>query len=322
MMCHPFARATICWLAVAAATIAIHAQAPVVSPSQPTFRVTSDLVTVDAIVLRGREPVTGLTADDFELFDNGVPQSIEAISVPGGTHVIVVVDTSASVEGDILRNITRAMDALLRSLAREDRVSLVTFGDRVRVLARAALPGAALRDDISRITAEGGTALHDAIVVGTALAAADSRPALLVVFSDGADTASWTTATQTLELLRASNVVVCTVGAGLAQLPVSANLRRQRPYFESRTWVAAEASDAPLLLERVAQATGGSFLRVGRPDALARTFTDIVARYRHRYILSYAPTDVDTGGWHTIDVRLKGQRGTVQAREGYFAGSK
>jgi Ca-activated chloride channel homolog len=318
MTWRPIAFATLGWLAAGLAPLGVHAQAPVVAPSEPTFRITSDLVPVDAIVLRGREPVTGLTADDFELFDNGVPQTIEAITVPGGTHVIVVVDTSASVEGDILRNITRAMDALLRSLAREDRVSLVTFGDRIRILARAAEPGAALRDDFSRITAEGGTALHDAIVVGTALTAADRRPALLVVFTDGADTASWTTATQTLELLRASNVVVCTVGAGLAQLPVSANLRRQRPYFESRTWVAAEASDAPLLLERVAQVTGGSFLRVGRPDALARTFTNIVKRYRQRYILSYAPTGVEPGGWHTIEVRLKGQRGTVQAREGYF----
>jgi VWFA-related protein len=296
------------------ATAGLHAQ-------EPSFRVTSDLVTVDALVLRGREPVPNLTAEDFELLDNGVPQAIAAITVPGGTHVIVVLDTSASVEGDILDNLSRALRALLGALTPEDRLSVVTFGDRVRLLTRAAAPGTQLDGILSGLSAEGGTALHDALVVGAALTGADPRPAVMVAFTDGADTASLTTATQILEMLRATSLVVFTVGAGLAELPLTAAKTGVRPYLESRTWIAAEATDAPLILHRIAQATGGSFMRVGRPEALARTFTDIVERYRQRYILSYVPTGVARDdGWHRLEVRLKGQRGSVQTRDGYYAG--
>jgi len=307
-----------------AASLILLSLAVGVSAQQPTFRISADLVAVDVLAFRGREPITGLTAGDFELLDNGVPQEIRSITVPGGAHVIVVLDTSASVEGAVLVNLTLALHALLDQLSASDRVSVLTFGDRVRVLARAAEPRAELAGTLATLTAEGATALHDAIVIATALGAADTRPALMVLFTDGADTASWTTATRTLDLLRASNLVVVTVGAGLAELPVTAAAVNQpRPYFTSRTWIGTEATDAPLMLERIAQATGGSFIRVGRPSTLARTFTEIVRRYSRRYVLSYAPQGVGRDdGWHTIEVRLKGQRGTVQAREGYLADSR
>lgn len=57
-----------------------------------------------------------------------------------------------------------------------------------------------------------------------------------------------------------------------------------------------------------------------RVNDLDATFTDIVARYRARYVLSYTPTGVGReDGWHRIEVRLKNQRGDVQAREGYLS---
>ena len=49
-------------------------------PQQPTFRARTDLVSVPVAVMSGREPVTGLTATDFELTDNGVRQTVEAVS--------------------------------------------------------------------------------------------------------------------------------------------------------------------------------------------------------------------------------------------------
>jgi VWFA-related protein len=291
----------------------------------PLFRVAADLVTVDTLVLRGRTPVPNLTAADFALLDNGVPQDIAVADVPGGTHVIAVVDTSASVEGDILRHLTQALTRVFSALTADDRVSVVTFGDTVRIVASAETPGSHLEEVVSRMTAVGGTALHDAIVVGAGLAALDERPALLVVFTDGSDTVSATSASQVLSLLRASNVVAFTVGANLQELryALGAALRRPRPYFERPAWILADLTDAPLLLHRVAQVTGGAYAHVGQPGEIARTLTDALARYRSRYILSYTPTGVGTDdGWHTIEVRLKSQRGTVHARDGYYAGRR
>lgn len=304
--------------AVATSWLATHA-APVAQ--QPAFSVSTDLVTVDVLAFRGREPIEGLTAEDFELTDNGVPQAIASIDVPGGAHVIAALDTSASVQGEVLVRLSDAVEALFNRLTSEDRISVVTFGDRVRLVLRAAVPGASLDVVRQGLVAAGGTALHDALLLASALTDADGRPAVMVVFTDGADTVSWTTAPAVLKVLEAANVVVFPVGAGLAEFPVSAAGLQPSLYLSSRTWLGPDGSDAPRFLERVARVSGGSFIRVGRPDALTRTFTEIIDRYRSRYVLSYTPTGVGRDdGYHRIEVRLKGQRGSVQAREGYVAG--
>lgn len=288
---------------------------------EPTFRTNTDLVTVDVLAFRGREPIRDLTSDDFELTDNGVPQAIASIAVPGGAHVIAVLDTSGSVEGETIARLSDAVSALLDRLTAEDRVSFVTFGDRVRLVARAATPAAAREAVRTRLVPAGGTALHDALLLASTLTNADRRPAVVVAFTDGADTASWTTAPTLVRALEAANVVVFPVGAGLAELPTSLAALQPSLYLTSRTWLSPDPTDAPRLLDRLARATGGSFIRVGRPDALARTFTEIIDRYRSRYVLSYTPTGVGKDdGWHRIEVKLKGQRGSVQAREGYVAG--
>lgn len=289
---------------------------------EPSFRVTTDVVTVDVLALRGGEPIAGLTPADFEVTDNGVPQSIASASIPGGAHVIVALDTSASVEGETLVQLRAALDALLARLTSEDRLSLVTFGGRVRLRLRAADPAAARTASLEAIAASGGTALHDAMVLASALTHADGRPAVMLVFTDGADTASWTSASGLLAALRAANVVVFPVGAGLVeQQPMRAANLAPSPYLSAPVWLGADAIDAPRLLDRVARVSGGSFIRVGRAGALVRTFTEIIDRYRSRYVLSYTPTGVGKDdGWHQIEVKLKGQRGSVQAREGYVAG--
>ena len=46
-------------------------------PPQPTFRTEVNYVRVDVYPTRDQMPVTDLTQDDFEVFDNGTPQKIE-----------------------------------------------------------------------------------------------------------------------------------------------------------------------------------------------------------------------------------------------------
>ena len=53
--------------------------------------------------------------------------------------------------------------------------------------------------------------------------------------------------------------------------------------------------------------------------ALGRTFLDVLAEFRQRYVLSYEPSGVPQTGWHTIDVKLKGRAGDIRARRGYYA---
>ena len=59
-------------MTAAAAAVALAQQAP----SQPVFRAGVDAVMVDVSVQTSDRPVSGLTAADFQLRDNGVQQEI------------------------------------------------------------------------------------------------------------------------------------------------------------------------------------------------------------------------------------------------------
>ncbi|HEX6217570.1 MAG TPA: hypothetical protein VFZ38_22210, partial [Vicinamibacterales bacterium] len=49
--------------------------------AQAVFRARTDLVAISASVKRGNAPVANLTARDFRVTDNGVPQSIDVVTI-------------------------------------------------------------------------------------------------------------------------------------------------------------------------------------------------------------------------------------------------
>jgi hypothetical protein len=64
--------------------------------------------------------------------------------------------------------------------------------------------------------------------------------------------------------------------------------------------------------------TGGESFVAQSSGGLERLFARIVGEFRTRYLLTYTPRDVDKGGWHPIEVKLKHKRGKVTARRGYL----
>ena len=53
-------------------------------------------------------------------------------------------------------------------------------------------------------------------------------------------------------------------------------------------------------------------------DRLREAFSRVVNEFRSRYLLTYTPEGVDAGGWHELDVRVRGRGRRVQARRGYL----
>ena len=164
--------------------------------------------------------------------------------------------------------------------------------------------------------AGGLTVLHDAVVLGVSLARADTRPAVLVLFTDGSDTGSWSSAATALDAVRHGHVVVFTVGAGL---PGGLASPPGTDYMRHPTWLAPLPGETLRFMQAVADTSGGEFLRVNRGAPLAETFRAILARYRQRYLLTYTPVGSSGRGWHRLDVRLRHRAGAVIAREGYMA---
>lgn len=311
-------------LLVLLSAAAVAAQPPQAPDPGPDFRSRADVVRIEVDVRRGDAPVRGLRATDFEVRDNGVPQRLTAATPLSGVHVVVAIDVSGSVDGELLLQQKEAVLEVLARVTADDCVSVVAFNDRVDVLATCSDEAALLGRLVGPLRASGGTALHDALIVASALARPDPRPAVVLLFTDGGDSSSWASARRALDHLRRLDTVVFPL------LPAEGALSSARRGSDSVLdplthphWLAPGPADTRRLLDRVAEVTGGEVIGARAASRLLETFAEVLGRYRQRYVLSFEPSGVATrDGWHTLDVRVVGQRAKVTARDGYWAGGR
>ena len=282
-------------------------------------------VRVDALVTDGRHPITGLTARDFELKDDGVVQAIAEIDheqLP--LNLILVFDTSTSVAGARLRALLDAGQSLVDQLRDGDRVAVLSFASRVRLLAPLTPSRQQVRGALAALEANGATSLRDAAFAALALRGADPGRTLLLIFSDGDDTSSWLSRAQVIEAASRTDAVVYAVAVTREQTVT--RLAVAAPGWPSTSvpmqvvrQETVAVKSAGRFLEELTQESGGRVLFATSDADLRGAFTKTLAEIRDRYVLSYTPTGVAATGWHRLDVTLKGKKGKVTARRGYFA---
>ena len=174
-----------------------------------TFRSSIDIVRVDALVSEGKRPVGGLSAHDFDLWDNGVSQTIDSVAVETlPLSLTLVLDVSGSVEGDKIASLTAAVGNVLDALTRDDSATLITFSHEITLQAGPTKDFAALRRLIASSPAAGGTALIDAVYAAVAIEPPSEMRQLMIVFSDGVDNMSWLSADQAARAAQRSDAVL------------------------------------------------------------------------------------------------------------------
>ena len=270
--------------ALAAAVATIRAQ-------DVTFSSKVEAVRVDVLVTDAGQPVRGLTAQDFEIRDNGVLQAIDLVSfeqIP--LNVVLAVDMSDSVAGNRLERLRTASGAILNGLQKNDQAALVTFSDSVQLGAALSGDVAQVRTALSHASGKGRTSLIDGTYAGIQVGESDAGRALLVVFSDGLDTASWLPAEKVLDAAKRSDVVAYAV--------------------------SVRSPAKPEFLRELTSFTGGRLFEVEKTGNLDAVFVGILEEFRQRYLVSYTPRGVTREGWHRLDVRVK-RGGTIKARPGY-----
>jgi VWFA-related protein len=155
-------------------------------------RVNAALVTVPVSVLdRDGRFIGGLGKQDFRVFEDGVEQQVAYFApVEQPFTVALVIDTSGSTRFK-LEDIQDAAIAFLDQLRPDDRVTVVSFDDEVRVLSEVTSDRAALRAAVRRTRPGNGTRLYDAVdlVINRQLGRVQGRKAV-VLFTDGVDTSS------------------------------------------------------------------------------------------------------------------------------------
>ena len=301
------------WCALAAA-IVLGGSAALAPPLRagarqepPTFASGVESVYVDVFVTRDGRPLPGLRAQSFELEDNGERQVAEVVAVDSlPLTTLLVFDTSGSVEGGKLRALRTASEAFLAGLRRDDEIGLIGFSHEVRFLARPSADRQSLRRGLEAMQATGGTALWDALYA--ALTVLETRARIVVVlFTDGEDNMSFLGPRQVKTVAERSNALVQVVGF-------------KAPRVLGRLGHVVEPPEPEhlRLLRETAEATGGRFWDAGSPDRLGTAFAAIMAAMNTRYVLRYEPLGPSRAGWHRIELRLRGQKGDVHARRGYW----
>jgi VWFA-related protein len=264
--------------------------AQVASVPQTTFKSGVEVVELDVSVTRGGVPIAGLTARDFALTDNGAAQEVASVTLEQlPLSVTMVLDTSQSVAGERLQYLVQAGTGITAALHREDRAALVTFSHAVDL--RVPMTGdlTAIRDALGAMKGNGATALRDAVHLALQLQPHDQTRPLLLVFTDGHDTASWLTEDAAIDSARRAGVVI---------------------------HVVRVESDA--FLDKLTQISGGRSWSATSDRQLQDLFTRALDEMRARYLLTYTPRGVRQPGWHELKVKLKNGSADVTARRGYF----
>ena len=289
-------RLVVAALAVATLVAAARAQ-------EPTFRSGTSIVPVLATVLdRDGRLVPDLERQDFTVLDNGKPQEIVFFQndVQPFT-VVVMMDYSFSMNNNLKLLQAAAEQFILRMLP-QDKGQVGAFSDKIMFSG----PFTNDRDDLILAMRDlqygNPTRLYDAIDASVdSLDEATGRKVVLV-FTDGDDTASRKGFNEVLAKAKQKEVMVYAIGL-------------QSEFFNGQRMQRTRPSNT---LRKIADETGGGYFELKRTAELAPTFTRVAQELHSLYALGFAPTNLD-GKEHRIEVRVKPQGMNARARRTYVA---
>jgi Ca-activated chloride channel family protein len=293
----PAALLVLCLLALPAAQ---EAPAP-----RPGFKAGIDVVTVTATVVdaNGRL-VTGLGKDDFQVFDDSVPQTITQFSnerVPVSLGLLL--DVSDSMTGQRMDDARLALDQFLGEwLDPGDEAFVGVFNHRPRTIAPWTLRPGQLRGVLDGVIPTGGTAIYDAIAQAlTKFPHRAHQRAAIVVVSDGADTASDTDLRTLRTQLRRNEAFVYAVAI-------------DSPEGRRRINTAVD----PAALRAITDDSGGFTEVVRDTKELGPATQRIATELNSQYLIGYVSPHPTDGNYHSIRVRTTNPEYRVRSRKGYI----
>ncbi|MFN2576922.1 MAG: VWA domain-containing protein [Pyrinomonadaceae bacterium] len=155
-------------------------------------KVETTLVSIPVSVMdRDGKYIPNLTKEDFHVWEDGTEQRVAYFaSTEKPFTVALVIDTSASTRYKI-EEIQDAAIAFVNQLRPDDKVMVVSFDDKIRVLQQPTNDRNSLRNAILETRIGSGTRLYDAVdqVINQYLNRVEGRKAI-VLFTDGVDTTS------------------------------------------------------------------------------------------------------------------------------------
>jgi len=250
-------------------------------------------------------PVGGLTRDDFAIAEDDRPQKIAIFERESDMplNLTLAVDTSSSVFKD-LADEQRAARGFVKAVLRpQDQISLLGFATVVEELTKFTKKPDEIAHGIARLQGGGGTAFYDAIVLGSERLGRQKGRKVLVVVSDGDDTAKGSNYEQALEAALRNEVMIYS----LIDVPIEQSAGRD---------LRGEHA-----LITLAEDTGGKSFYLDT-EGLKNSLMKVSEDLRTQYFIAYYPHNQKPGiDFHRIQITVPGAASdyNVGYRTGYYA---
>jgi VWFA-related protein len=267
-----------------------------------------DEVVLNCTVLDGARLASDLKKENFEVFEDGVKQtliSFQHFDLP--VSIALVVDNSGSM-GRKRPSVNKSTLDLIQASNPQDEAFVVNFSDEAIIDQDFTSDVNKLREGLSHIEARGGTALYDAVAASADKLATDAkRPKqVLILITDGEDNASTNNLEQTIRRVRQlSGPVIYSIG-----LLFGDEMGRD------------EVKNARKALKTLSDETGGMAFFPKNIEQIDEIAAEVARDIRSQYTLGYHSTKPMTDAdFRTVQVVAKGKghgKLTVRTRTGYF----
>jgi Ca-activated chloride channel family protein len=275
------------------------------SDEAPTFRADARLIVLPVSVSdKSGKLVTNLSQDSFKVFENGAEQPIKLFrheDVPISLGIIV--DNSGSMHDKRSKVETASLD-LVKASNPHDEVFIVNFNDQAYLDVEFTSDTKKLEEGLARIDSRGGTALRDSIGMSIDYLKAKGKKdkKVLLIVTDGADTASTGTLEKLVDKARQAEVLIYSIGL------LSEEEKR-------------EAKKAKRELDAITRESGGLSFYPRDLSEVDRIAQQVAHEIRNQYTIAYSPTmQTLDGSFRQIRVTVNAAgHPSVRTRTGYYA---
>jgi Ca-activated chloride channel homolog len=254
--------------------------------------------------------VPGLTQNNFEVYEDGKRQKIEKFIAPSQLPLFIglLIDTSNSVKLKLPFEKDAGEDfvATATDHRRKDKILLASFDSDVELHQDFTDNQEVLIRSLRALKAGGYTKLYDGVyrVIEEKLAnlqGSDARR-IIVILSDGEDTASEHNLRDAIELSQRYDVTIFGIST--------------KNFRGVDSGMVESADDKEL--RRLCEETGGQIFLPSQKIELFRSFSQISQDLRQEYVLFYTPTNqAKVDKKREIKVKLVGADGRLYHKQGY-----
>jgi len=267
-------------------------------PGEMVTAVAPQLMRVNASVTdRNGRAIAGMRDADFVVYEDGSERRIVNVTPASEPfNLVLMLDVSGSVE-ERIDFIRKAARDFLRTASPQDRISIISFNEDIRVISNFTTDRTLLSKRLDELDAGGSTALYDALgyTLVDALKPLRGERTAVVIMSDGDDNKSFVPFPAILEAVIESGALIYPLYVPSGLIPEASVPKPSLTVDPMRSKYLTITSRAAEEGEKLASVSGGLFYPIKRLEDLQKAYDDVVAQMRTAYTITYSSTANGTG---------------------------